>query len=207
MAPLKLAVLGAALWCAGGMALLLAKARSFGPRHRFAPPAGDAAAGIRYAFTGALSPRAKESAREHPLAWGLGVLTHLGVFAAFGQLAAVVAGVGSLRLLAGVALAGFLGALALLGKRLVSEELRGLSVPDDVLASLLVAGFALLAGISGFRPTLQPAFLGWAIALMLYAPLGKLRHMAFFFPARAALGAFLGRRGSFPPQHGGAHGR
>jgi hypothetical protein len=38
-----------------------------------------------------------------------------------------------------------------------------------------------------------------AVLLLVYAPLGKIRHCLFFFSTRSQLGAFFGRRGTYPP--------
>ena len=57
---------------------------------------------------------------------------------------------------------------------------------------------------AGLRLDLQPRpadglWLAEAVLLLVYAPLGKIRHCLFFFTTRYQLGAFFGRRGTFPP--------
>ncbi len=205
MPHLKLAVLLAAAACAGALVAQALRAQAYGPRRRFAPPAGSASAGVRYAFTGALSPGAKESAREHPLAWAAGVAFHGGVFAGLLTLALALAGLrppvpvaAILGLLCGL---GGLCGLGLLAKRLLQPELRALSHPDDWIANLLATALPLLALGWLTNPRLEPAFFAGALALLVYAPMGKLRHAVFFFLSRRHFGAFFGRRGTFPVRH------
>lgn len=203
MAALKVVVLLAAAACLLGLALQVVRARGFGPRRLFAAPAGDPRAGVRYAFTGALSPRAKESARQHPIAWALGIGYHVGTFAALATLALAVfeqrpAGVLAGGLVALLAL-GTASGLALLGKRLVEPSLRALSHPDDFVANGLVTGLGALSLVWVLTGAGAAVLLTVGAVLLLYAPLGKLRHAAFFFVSRRHLGAFFGRRGVFPP--------
>ena len=186
------AVLLAGAWCALALGTQLAAVLARPRASRFAPAAGSARAGVRYAFTGAMVPWAKESVRMNPGSYALGMLFHLGAFAAFAALA------WPSRPLAALSLAGAAAGLGLLGKRLATPQLRGLSNADDFISNLLVTGFAALAGLA-------PRLLPWAAtALLVYIPLGKIRHCVFFFLSRYHLGAFFGRRGSFPPS-GGHH--
>jgi hypothetical protein len=195
-------VVAAATWACLGLLFLRSKAQAHGRRTPFSAPAGDPKAGVRYAFTKAMSPMAKESVRENLPSYLAGMAYHGGLFMALCLLGITVAG-GALPALLGapsqVLLAvGLLGGLALLAKRLLKAELRGLSHPDDYVANLLGTAFVALAmtGPTGF-------WLLSAILLLLYVPLGKLRHCFFFFSTRSSFGAFFGRRGVFPP--GNAH--
>lgn len=203
MNGLRLGVALAGAWCALALSFQLIRAKAYGKRHLFAPAAGDASAGVRYAFTGALSPQAKESAREHPFAWAAGMAYHVGVFSSLACLGlpASHAPFAPQRFLALPCLLGAACGLGLLIKRGLHPELRGLSVLDDFLSNALATGMALLAGLQAFFPGLHPAFLVSGILVLAYAPLGKLRHMVFFFRSRSHLGAFFGRRGTFPPTH------
>jgi hypothetical protein len=101
-------------------------------------------------------------------------------------------------------LAGGAAGCALLAKRILNRELRGLSCPDDYVSNLLSTGFALLAFLASFGPQLTGLWLAEAVLLLVYAPMGKIRHCVFFFSTRYHLGAFFGRRGTFPPG-GGSH--
>jgi len=200
--PLHLAVLAAAAWAVGALAFAWRRARSFGRRVLFAPPAGDPAAGVRYAFTAALLPQAKESVRLHLPSYAAGVLFHLGAFAALGRLAATMAGLelppGPAWAVASIALLGAAAGLALLARRAITPHLRGLSTLDDYLANVLTTSFVGLGGAALLHPPLEPAWLVAAVLLLVYVPVGKIRHCVFFFSARAAMGAFFGYRGTFP---------
>ncbi|HEX7554211.1 MAG TPA: hypothetical protein VF378_11710, partial [Geothrix sp.] len=127
-----------------------------------------------------------------------------GIFAALALLVATLGGWAwpsllrvPLQFLLGL---GVLAGLGLLLKRLLLPELRGLSHPDDFVSNGLATVFVALA-LAG--PT--KAWLLSATLLLVYVPLGKLRHCLFFFVARRHLGAFFGRRGVFPTE--GLHGR
>jgi hypothetical protein len=144
-------------------------------------------------------PTAKESVREHLPSYLLGLLFHAGLFAALVLLVITLCGGAwprTLRVPIQILLGcGALAGLGLLMKRLLLPELRGLSHPDDFVANGLATLFVALALTGSTR-----AWLGSAILLLIYVPLGKLRHGLFFFMARRHLGAFFGRRGVFPTE-------
>lgn len=200
---LKLLVMASACWCVVAIGFLFQRTKGYGARKLFAPAAGDPKAGVRYAFTLGLLPGAKESVREHPMTWALGMVFHTGIFTSFAYLALLLAG----QRATGWVLIGFqvllaLGAAAgitLLLKRAFLPNLRGLSHPDDYLANCLPSALCSLAFLHGFMIILEPWLLGLAALLFLYAPLGKIRHCLFFFPTRFHFGAFFGRRGVYPP--------
>jgi hypothetical protein len=165
----------------------------------FAVPRGSAARGVRYAFTAAFLPRAKESARGHLATYLAGLLYHAGTFAMLARLVLTLtpwrpprALDPALEALLAVALAC---GLALLAKRWARPELRALSVPDDAVANLLVDA-ALAGGLAAaLVPRALPLFQLAGAALLLYAPLGKLRHMVFLVTSRRLWGQYYGRRG------------
>jgi len=204
MAALHVAVLLAAVWCAVVLAVAFVRTKAFGTRRLFAPPSGDAQAGVRYAFTKGMAPQAKESVRMNPVSYLAGMLYHTGVFAAFGLLVLRLAGWGHSRVLAVLALGGALGGLSLLFKRILKPHLRGLSCLDDYLSNGLATTFAALAGLAVFHPGLASVWMLEATVLLIYVPLGKIRHCVFFFSTRYHSGAFFGRRGVFPPGLGRA---
>lgn len=200
----EIALGAAAAWALLALATLALRTRAWGRRALHAPPAGDAAAGARYAFTKGMLPQAKESVRTHLPSYAAGVVFHTGVFASFGLLVASLAGFapgtsGLVRLGGAVAAAGALAGLGLLGKRVASPVLCGLSCPDDYVANLLTTTFEALAAVAAFLPGAREAWLVAGAALLLYVPIGKIRHCLLFFPARNELGRFFGRRGAFPP--------
>ena len=165
----------------------------------FATPRGSEAAGVRYAFTTAFLPRAKESASAHLPTYLAGIVYHAGIFAMLAWLALTLAPLAPPRAVAR-ALAGLLAlalgcGLALLVKRHARADLRAVSVPDDTVANLLV-DLALAAGAAAaLEPGAVPLFRLAGAALLLYAPLGKLRHMLFLVTSRGLWGRFYGRRG------------
>ena len=203
MSLLRLCVLLSAAWSVLSLALMYGGVKAFGKRQLFARPAGDPSRGVAYAFTKAMLPWAKESVRTHLVSYAAGMTFHAGVFTAFLLLLLALAGFylpWSLALPVGlVALVGGLAGLGLFVKRLATPSLRGLSNPDDYVSNLLSSGFALLAFAGLFGPAPQAAWMAWTTLLLLYLPLGKIRHCVFFFTTRYHLGAFFGRRGTFPP--------
>jgi hypothetical protein len=196
-------VIVSAVWCAVLLAASVARALARGgPRVR-AVSRGRAAGGLVYAFGPAMRPWAKDGVRGHPLVLVAGLVYHLGVAVA-------------LVLLAGVLLAGWRGdawpaaarlglglllvfaasaGLALFVRRVRDPVLRRISVPDDLVSNMLVDVF-LLASVAWLSTAVAESFLLVAASLLLlYAPLGKIRHCAFYPFARVAFGVRLGRRG------------
>jgi hypothetical protein len=210
MAPLSEILLAiSAVWAIAALLVqaLAARGAIVGPR---APAMGRASRGVLYGFTTAMLPTRKESASRHPVSFAAGLLLHLGVAASFLTVldSSFPLPLSSARLLlAPAAGAGLVAGLFLLVKRLVTPDLRAISRPDDYLASLMIA--ALLAGTLAFRAGVLSATALRILAaiLVLYLPLGKLRHAVFFYLARADLYGRLGFRGVYPPRGGGDAGR
>jgi hypothetical protein len=173
---------------------------------------GRASSGVLYGFTIAMLPTRKESAKQHPVSFAAGILLHVGVAGSFLtvllSLSPLSPAIPWARLvLAPAGGVGLVAGLFLLTKRLVTAELRAISPPDDYLAGLMVA--ALLAGgLAFWAGALGAGALRiLAAILLLYLPLGKLRHAVFFYLARADLSGRLGFRGVIPPRGGGDAGR
>ena len=165
----------------------------------YAAPRGSEGAGVRYAFTTAFLPWAKESASAHLATYLAGIVYHAGIFA---MLAALVLTLTPFALprAVGVALAVVLAlalacGLGLLAKRHARNDLRAVSVPDDTIANLLVDAALATALAAALAPGAVVPFQLAGAALLLYAPLGKLRHMLFLVTSRALWGRFYGRRG------------
>ena len=165
----------------------------------FAAPRGSEAAGIRYSFTTAFLPWAKESASRHLVTYLAGIVYHAGIFAMLALLVLTLVPLTVPRVVAAALVAVFGVALAcglgLLVKRQVSAPLRALSVPDDLIANVLVDAALAGALIASLEPGAVPLFQLLGAALLLYAPLGKLRHMLFLVTSRRLWGQFYGRRG------------
>lgn len=199
-------VLLAAVWAILALVFLRLNAKSYGKRTLYSKPAGDPAKGVLYAFTKGMLPWAKESVMMNLPSYAAGMAFHAGVFSAFGLLLAALLGLElpSFPLLFARAftLAGAIGGFSLFAKRLMKAQLRGLSCPDDFISNLLSSSFALLAFTWTFSPAIEGVWMAEAALLLVYAPLGKIRHCLFFFTTRYHLGAFFGRRGSYGSFHG-----
>jgi hypothetical protein len=188
-------------WAAGGLAWSAGRALR-GIAAPFAARAGSPAAGVFSMLAAAMVPSRKESVRRHPVSFALGGLLHAGVFVLLAGLVTVAcapAALGAVRA-AGVpaAAVALLAAAALAVRRGSRADLRRLSVPDDYLAVSLVILF-LLAGSAALLEWIPgAAAIAATLVLLAYVPAGKLRHMAFFFVARADLGRRLGYRGVLP---------
>ncbi|HEQ72203.1 MAG TPA: hypothetical protein ENN69_06925, partial [Spirochaetia bacterium] len=130
------------------MAMILGTGR-FPPATTFARRQGSVRRGIMYAFGTGMTPWEKESARRHLPTYFAGVTYHLGIFAALLLLALRVLGIMPpfpvAPGLAYISASGAICGVGLLVKRIVSSRLRGISVPDDYLANLLVDAFLLCA--------------------------------------------------------------
>jgi hypothetical protein len=172
---MKLLVMLGALWAAVALTVQVLRAHG-GGRRDHSRRAGSPARGLLYNFTVAMTPAHKEAVSRHPVKFALGVLMHAG---------------GAVSLLG----------VGLLVQRMFSPTLRAMSAPDDYLA--IVASCGLLALVS-IGPGHETALMLYTSLLLIYLPLGKLRHVVFFFVARADYGRRLGHRGVYPPAATGA---
>lgn len=199
---LKYGVVGALLYAAVGLIIVLRKARSFGKRVNYAKATGSEAAGIRYAFVAGMMPWEKDSARKHLATYVAGVFYHIGIFAAFLLLVLDLTSIQVISdMTVGLAVLASIGCvlgLSLFVKRSTTGYLRAISHPDDFLANLLVDLFLLLAALSVFKPEFVPALCILSIILLVYVPLGKIRHCCLFFVSRATFGRYFGRRSVLP---------
>ena len=122
----------------------------------------------------------------------------------------------------------FASGVAILVKRMFSKELRQLSNPDDFISNILVTLFQVatavyllggapeaafanatasagltaadFAGVTATAYALTSAYFITASLLLLYIPVGKLKHAVYFFAARYHLAFFYGRRNVWPPK-------
>ncbi len=163
-----------------------------------APAKGSPSRGVFYAFTFGMAPWAKESTRRHMLAYLRGVGFHVGIFAGLAALFtspwwssvpeiirwlfAAVIGLG--------AILGFAGEIM----RHAEHNLRALSTPDDHAAVLLVSIFLATASLALLNAAWLPAMYVASALMLVYAPLGKIRHCIYFFFSRRFFGLFVGRR-------------
>ncbi len=176
-----------------------------------APARGSAAVGVLYAFTVAFAPWAKESASRHLPSYAAGIAYHVAVFTAlvrlvhslFGTPLPPVVNAATAALIA----VGLMAGTALLLKRCADPRLRAISVPEDFFANGLVDLTLAAAFATAMSSGALPVFQIVGAVLLLYAPLGKLRHMLFLLTSRRVLGATLGRRGVRPASHPSGTGR
>ena len=162
-------------------------------------PKDSASRGILYAFSLGMMPWAKESTRLHMIAYLRGIAFHIGIFAGlaallaspwFGNipqiilmLFAVVIGVGALM--------GIAGGLM----RVMEHNLKAISTPDDHAAVWLVSLFLVAMTVALVSPAFVPVMYFVAAAMLVYAPLGKIRHCIYFYFGRLFYGLHIGRRG------------
>lgn len=169
----------------------------------YAVPSGDTTKAVMYSFTGAMSPAKKESAYLHLPVYAAGILYHLGTFLSILIFFLLLAGVVPSSTIRGIIsmflILTTLSGLWILIRRAFDRTLRSLSNPDDYISNVLVTLFqALTIGVLFSELLLAPYFIAVS-ALMLYLPLGKLKHAVYFFAARYHLGYFFGYRGTWPP--------
>ena len=162
-------------------------------------PKDSATKGILYAFTLGMAPWSKESTRIHMIAYLRGIAFHVGIFAG---LAAFLASpwFETIPLIVRVVFAiltGFGAAMGVAGAlmRVVEHNLRAISTPDDHasvwLVTIFLAAMTIALGATAFVPAM------WVIAaaMLVYAPLGKIRHCIYFYFGRLFFGIHIGRRG------------
>jgi len=177
---------------------------SLGKPLDYSQKTGDIKAATQYSFTGAMSPVKKESAYLHLPTYTAGLLYHMGTFLAiflFILFLLKIEPQGWLRwLIIGTLVIAGLSGLGILIKRMVKKELRALSNPDDYISNLLVTVFQLMTALVLYNGLNFPLYFVTTSILLLYLPLGKLKHTIYFFAARYHLGFFYGWRGVWPPK-------
>jgi hypothetical protein len=160
---------------------------------------GKPMSGVLYAFTLGMAPWEKESTRIHWIAYLRGILFHIGIFAAFGVLAASP-WLGDLPawmmwpaafLTGSGALAGFAG----IAMRLAEDNLRVLSVPDDYFSVFVTSLFAGMAFLALLVPGSLALFYLITAFMLVYIPFSKIRHCVYFFFSKFIFGRYFGHRG------------
>jgi hypothetical protein len=203
---LKLAIGCALAWTGANFISFwrrLLKLRRLGPE---AWPRGSPREGVIYALGKGLLPWEKESTRRHWLIYLIGISYHLSIAAGFLWLGIIIfspLASSSPRLFLTPFLAIGAGAgLSLFWRRVLNPKLRNLSQPDDYAANLLVDSFLFSAALTTVKPGTEAFLLVMSFCLILYIPLGKIRHCVFFLPSRFIFGRYFGRRGILPQQSG-----
>ena len=195
--------LAAFLFCLAGFAFHFIRLVRLGVARDFSRPAGAPESAIVYSFTGAMDPRKKESAYLHLPTYTAGLLYHSGTFVSF--LVFILLFFVGIRpadfwkwLAIGMLFLSGMSGLGILVKRIVLEKLRSLSSPDDYCSNILLTIFHLLTVWMLLSDSLVPVYYVWSGLLLLYMPVGKLKHVVYFFAARVHAGLFYGRRGVWP---------
>jgi hypothetical protein len=167
-------------------------------------PAGKIAPSIQYSFTGAMNPLKKESAYLHLPTYIAGIIYHIGTFLSIALFFLIWADVNFPDILTfsivPFLLISFACGMGILIKRMVKKGLRDLSDPDDYISNLLVTFFQLMTSIVLLWDQYYPVYFILSSLLLIYFPLGKLKHAIYFFAARYHLGFFFGWRGIWPPK-------
>lgn len=155
-------------------------------------------------------PAHKESVRHHPGKFLIGVALHVGVLLALALLLLLAVrptlALAALPWARPLLLLALAAGLILAARRALSPTLRFMSTPDDYLAIAASCGLLALTALAPAHPRLPAVALIYGGALLLYLPLGKLRHAVFFFAARLDYGRRLGYRGVYPPPQPGPSG-
>ena len=163
---------------------------------------GNVASAMVYSFLGSMSPAKKESAYLHLPTYAAGLLYHFGTFVSivlfFLFFLHVNPGEGMRRILIGILLVSVMSGVGILSKRMAVRKIRSLSNPDDYISNLLVTIFQFLTIGTLLEESFAPFYFLWVSLLLLYLPLGKLKHALYFFAARYHLGLFYGWRGIWP---------
>ncbi len=157
---------------------------------------------IPYSFVGAMNPLKKESAYLHFPTYTAGILYHIGTFISFALYFLFVFNIGFAYILQliliCILIVSSVSGLGIFLKRLTVKKLRNLSNPDDYISNLLVTAFQIFTLITLLTDTFVLFYFICAALLFLYIPLGKLKHLLYFFSARYHLGFFYGWRGVWP---------
>lgn len=189
-----------AIFCVVGLAYRLWRAFQHPGPGDLARARGAVGRGVVYAFTLGMLPWEKPArSPKFWVAYVRGVLFHLGAFAGLATLA-VSPWLGKLPLAVRIALlvsvgVGLMAGLLGLFMRLANGELRGLSIPDDYVSLILVVIFLAGAWIVLEDPSRRALFWLLSSPMLLYIPLGKIRHCVYFFLSRLYYGVSSGRLG------------
>ena len=199
---LRIAVITAFFFCVIALLATVTQTLFFGKKPIYATPRGNSRKGVAYAFGRGMMPWEKESARKHLPTYFSGFIYHFGIFAGLFYLFSLVIpfqlGFSFILLLKILTAAGLACGLGLLIKRTINEYMRKISCPDDFFANGLVDIFLFLSLMDMLSTDFRSAFYVAAAALLLYIPVGKVRHCFFFFYCRILFGRFFGRRGVYP---------
>lgn len=203
--------IAATLYCIVSLLVHFVKIVRLGAPKDKSEPSGSVKEGVLYANTRAMMPDQKESAYLHIPSYAVGMLFHIGLFCSllFFVLSFfpffnnwIGSGCNWHLILAIPPAIGTVCGLILFFRRLFSKDLKVLSMPDDFISTGLVTFFLLMTTLylclSTCCGSVTILYYISSILLFLYMPLGKLRHVVYYFAARYHLGFFYGWRNVWP---------
>ncbi len=191
------------------------KILSLGNPPEYARRAGHIGKAVKYSFTGAMSPKVKESAYMHIPTYVAGIIYHLGTFLAIFVFFLVLFNIWLQSWVMWTAVvmlvaAGLCG-VGILIKRMSKHELRTLSSPDDYISNILVTVFQLITAMAMIDIAFVPAYFILVSLLMLYFPCGEAKACSILFRSPLPSGLFLRMERCLAPKthqeivHGKAH--
>lgn len=210
MSIFQLLAIAAAAYCICSLLVYFTRIVRLGKPKDLSEKSGDVNKGILYSNTVAMMPQNKESAYLHFPSYATGMLFHIGTFSCFliwilsffpffnewlqsGTCIHLIIP----AILAITCISGYI----LLFKRIFSKSLKGWSNPDDYISNAVTSTFQLMTILYLVMPTCSAIVSLYYIIcaiLFVYLPLGKLRHVVFYFAARYHLGFFYGWRNVWP---------
>lgn len=189
--------------CLAGCIYHLIRLFKLGMPKDYSQKAGNTTSGVVYSYTKAMSPFSKESAYLNLPTYASGIIYHLGTFLAialffvfFFTTSIINEEITSLLAILMFFSAAF--GIIILFKRLLDKKIKQLSNPDDYISNILVTGFQIATGIVLLLPETYPVYLLITSLLLIYMPIGKLKHAVYFFAARLHIGYFYGWRNVWP---------
>lgn len=203
---MKIVSLIALAICIGILCYHLVRIIRLGKPKDLSEPSGSVTQGVIYSNTVAMMPQNKESAYLHIPTYAAGMIFHIGTF-----LAILLYFLSFTPLLSmwpvfwhiiacGFAISACCG-ISLLIKRCVNKNLKVMSNPDDYLSNLFTTLFHIVTILLlCFHDSQWANMLYYTevTLLLLYLPIGKLKHLLYYFSARYHLGFFYGWRNVWP---------
>lgn len=209
MSIMQYLAIAAAVYCLVSLFVHFVRIVRLGAPKDKSEPSGSVKEGVIYANTRAMMPQEKESAYLHLPSYATGILFHIGVFTClllfvlsfFPFFNSWIEGSCWRWVLAIPPAIATICGLILFFRRLLSKDLKVLSMPDDFISTGLVTLFLLMTTLNMLFSTVSAVntiYYISSILLLLYLPLGKLRHVVYYFAARYHLGFFYGWRNVWP---------
>lgn len=174
-----------------------------GRPHDLSVSSGNVTKGIVYSFTKAMAPGAKESAYLHMPTYAGGIIYHLGTFLSLGLFFVLITGFPTLNyslksIFSVLLFISFIAGFAILMKRIINKDLKSLSGLDDYISNGVTSLIQLFTAVYLLVPDAETFYYLSVSLFFIWLPLGKTKHLLFFFFARYHLGFFYGWRGTWP---------